>query len=103
VVGYPEELDLTGGVLDTEEDGQPGQGDRVEGEQVAGQDPVRRGAEKLRPGSPRPSRRRLDSRRGEDLPDGQGADVVAEVGEFSVDAAVSPGGILGGQARHQRA
>ena len=49
MVGDPEEVDLAGGVLDTEEDGQPGQGDRVEGEQVAGQDPVRRGAEELRP------------------------------------------------------
>jgi hypothetical protein len=56
VVGYPEEVDLAGGVLDTEEDGQPGQGDRVEVEQVAGQGPVRRGAEELRPGSPGPSR-----------------------------------------------
>jgi hypothetical protein len=39
----------------------------------------------------------LDSRRGEDLPDSGGADLVAEVGEFSVDAAVSSDGVLGGR------
>jgi hypothetical protein len=49
VVGYPEDVDLAGGVLDNEEDVQPGQDDRVEVEQVAGQDPVRQGAEELRP------------------------------------------------------
>ena len=34
----------------------------------------------------------------QDLPDGGGADLVAEAGEFAVDASVSPGGVLGGQA-----
>ena len=38
-----------------------------------------------------------------DLPDGGGADPVAESGEFAVDAAVSPGGVLGGQAHDQGA
>jgi hypothetical protein len=34
----------------------------------------------------------------QDRPDGRGADPVAEAGEFAVDASISPGGILGGQA-----
>ena len=39
----------------------------------------------------------------QDLPDGGGADLVAEAGEFAVDASVSPGGVLGGQAHDQGA
>jgi hypothetical protein len=34
----------------------------------------------------------------QDLPDGGGADFVAEAGEFAVDSSVAPGQILGGQA-----
>jgi hypothetical protein len=30
----------------------------------------------------------------QDLPDGGGADLVAEAGEFAVDASVAPGGVL---------
>ena len=37
----------------------------------------------------------------QDCPDGGGADLVAEAGEFAVDAAVAPGGVLGGQAEDQ--
>ena len=39
----------------------------------------------------------------QDVPDGGGADLVAEAGEFAVDASVSPGGVLGGQAHDQGA
>ena len=39
----------------------------------------------------------------QDFPDGGGADLVAEAGEFAVDASVSPGGVLGGQAEDQGA
>ena len=39
----------------------------------------------------------------QDLPDGGGADLVAESGEFAVDAAVPPGRVLGGQAQDQGA
>ena len=34
----------------------------------------------------------------EDCPDGGGADPIAEAGELAVDASVSPGRVLGGQA-----
>ena len=36
-----------------------------------------------------------------DLPDGGGPDLVAESGEFAVDASISPAGVLGGQAEDQ--
>jgi len=39
----------------------------------------------------------------QDLPDGGGADPVAESGELTVDAPIPPGRILGGQAQSQRA
>jgi hypothetical protein len=38
-----------------------------------------------------------------DLPDGGGPDLVAESGEFAVDAAVSPGRVLRSQAQDQAA
>jgi hypothetical protein len=38
-----------------------------------------------------------------DLPDGRGADLVAETGELAVDASVAPGGIVDGQAHDQGA
>jgi len=37
----------------------------------------------------------------QDLPDGGGADLVAESGEFAVDAPVAPGGVLGGETDGQ--
>ena len=60
-------------------------------------------AEELRPGRSGPPRRGIDPGRVEDLPDGGGADLVAESGELAVDAAISPGRVLGGQAQDQRA
>ncbi|MFD7710130.1 hypothetical protein [Streptomyces sp. NPDC059786] len=39
----------------------------------------------------------------EDLPDGGGGDPDAEEGEFAVEAAVSPCGVLGGEAEYQAA
>jgi hypothetical protein len=39
----------------------------------------------------------------EDVPHGAGCDLVAEADQFAVDAPVSPGRVLGGQAQHQLA
>ena len=58
-------------------------------------------AEELRPGRSGSPGRGVDSGGVQDLPDGGGADLVAESGEFAVDAAVAPGGVLGGQAQDQ--
>jgi hypothetical protein len=46
---HAEDLDAAGGMLDDEEDIQPAQGDRLNVEQVAGEDRVRLGAQKIRP------------------------------------------------------
>ena len=91
VGGDAEDVDAAGGVLDDEERVEPVQGDRVEVEQVAGQDRLGLRAEELRPGRTGPSRRGIDPGRVQDLPDGGGADLVAESGEFAVDAPIPPG------------
>jgi hypothetical protein len=96
VGGDAEDVDAAGAVFDDEECLEPVQGDRVEVEQVAGQDAVGLGVEELRPGRPGPARCGVDARGVEDGPYGGGADDVAESGEFAVDAAVPPGRILGG-------
>ena len=56
VGGDAEDVYAAGGVLDDEERVEPVQGDRVEVEQVAGQDRLGLGVEELRPGRPGPSR-----------------------------------------------
>ena len=101
VGGDAEDVHAAGGVLDDEERVEPVQGDGVEVEQVAGQDGVRLGVQELAPrwsGSPRCG---VDPGGVQDRPDGGGADLVAEAGEFAVDASISPGGVLGGQAHDQ--
>jgi hypothetical protein len=45
--------------------------------------------------------RGIDARRGEDLPNGGGADLVAEPAELAVDGAIPPAGILGSEAHDQ--
>ena len=62
VRGDAEDVYAAGGVLDDEERVQPVQGDGVEVEQVAGQDPVRLGAQELGPGGPGSSGRGIDAR-----------------------------------------
>jgi hypothetical protein len=50
--GDAEDVDLAGGAFDDEQRVEPGQGDGVDVEQVAGEDCVGLGAEELRPGRP---------------------------------------------------
>ena len=44
---------------------------------------------------------RAESGGGQDLPDRASAYAVAEPGEFSVDSAMAPGGVLPGQVQHR--
>jgi hypothetical protein len=90
-----------GGVLDDEERVEPVQGDRVEMKHVAGQDCLGLRSEELRPGRTGPSWRGIDPGGMQDRPDGGGADLVAESGEFTVDAPIAPGRVLGGQPGDQ--
>ena len=63
VGGDAQDVYPAGGVLDDEERVEPVQGDRVDVEQVAGQDRLGLRAEELRPGRPGPPRRGVDARR----------------------------------------
>jgi len=54
--------------------------------------------QELRPGRSGPPWRGIDAGGVQDFPDGGGADLVAESGEFAVDAAIPPSGILVRQA-----
>jgi hypothetical protein len=101
--GDAEDVHPTAGVLDDEERVEPVQGDRVEVKQVAGEDRLALRSEELCPGRSGPPRRGVDSGGVQDFPDGGDADLVAESGEFAVDAAVAPGGVLGGHAHDQGA
>ena len=102
VRGDAEDVDSAGGVFDDEEGVEPVQVDGVDVDQVAGENAVGLRAEELRPGRTCSSRRGIDARRGEDLPHGGGADLIAEPDEFAVDAAIPPVGILGSEAHDQR-
>jgi hypothetical protein len=55
------------------------------------------GAEELRPCRPGSLWRRVDPGGGEDLLDGRGVDLVAEAGEFAVNASITTGRVLAGQ------
>jgi hypothetical protein len=67
---------------------------RVDGEQVARQQGVRLGGQKLFPGGSRSPRRRVDAGPAQDLPDRAGGDRVAKAGQLPLDAAVPPTRIL---------
>lgn len=79
------------------------QGHGVEMKQVAGQDRVCLRPQELCPSRTGSSGCGIDPGSAKDLPDGGGSDLVAKPGELAVDAAVAPGGVLGGQAHDQDA
>jgi hypothetical protein len=103
VLGHAEDAHASGGVLDDEERVEPAQGDGVDVEQVAGHDRVRLRSQELRPCRSTSSTGGIDAGSMEDLPHGGGADLVTETGELAMDAAISPGRVLGGQADGERA
>jgi hypothetical protein len=80
--GDTQNVDAAGGVLDDEKRVEPLQGHRLEVEHVAGQDRFGLRSEKLRPGGTGPSWRGVEAGRVQDFPDGGGADLIAESGEF---------------------
>ena len=60
-------------------------------------------SQELLPGRPGAAGRRVDSGIVKDLPDRGGRDVMAEPHQLALNAAVSPGGIFGGDADHELA
>ena len=91
VVSDPCEVHGPGGDVDEEQQVEPAQRDGFDGGEVAGDG----GLGPQRPGDFRACGCGVDSGVVEDLPDRGCSEAVAEPGEFAVDAAVSPGRILG--------
>jgi hypothetical protein len=79
----------------------PGQGAGLE--EVAGEQGVGLAAQEVGPGCVLALGCGWDAVLAQDLPDGGGGDLDAEGGEFAVDAAVAPRGVLSGQAQDQGA
>ena len=96
-------MDPAVGLLDDREAVQPGEQHGVAVEEVAGENPVCLAAQELGPGGTRAPRGRIDSRAVEDRPDCGGTDLMAQGGEFSGDASVSPVRVLAGKAQNQPA
>ena len=72
-------------------------------DEVHGQDRVGLGPDEGRPRDGCPVRGRVDALGLEDLPYGGGSDRDAQEGEFTVDAPIAPGEVLGCQAQDEAA
>jgi hypothetical protein len=74
---------------------------RVDGEEVARQYAVGRGAQELLPGRSRPSRCRADASLVQNLPYRARGDLIAEADQFTVNPAMPPGRVLLGDSQHE--
>ena len=101
VEGAAGEVDAAAAELDEEEDGEPGQPDRVDGEEVGGQDLVGMLANELAPGALAAAGSGREALATEDLADGEVRAAVAEAKEFALDAAVAPARVLAGEAKDE--
>jgi hypothetical protein len=75
---------------------------RVDGEEIAGDDPAGLRAQELPPRLRRPTRHRIDPSLPEDRPDRAGCNPNAEAGEFALDPPVAPTRVLPRQPLNQR-
>ena len=98
VRGDPADVHPAGAMFDEHQDIQSSEQHGVHVQEVDREDPGGLGVQELPPGRARAARRRIDARGMQDLPDGGRRDRHAELGQFAVDAAVSPQRILLRQA-----
>jgi len=101
MLGDSENADAPAGVLDHGQDVSLGAVEQVGGEEVARQDRLGLGAQELRPGWSGPPRRGLDPGILQDLPCRRCRYHHSQAGQFPVDPAVPPFGILAGQPEDQ--
>ena len=92
-----------GGDLHDEQDVDPLEADRVDVQEVAGQNPFGLRGEELGPGWSGPSGCGIDAGGVEDLPHRAGANPVAQPDQLAMDAPVAPGRVLRREPQHQRA
>src|ERR1035437_4291352 len=101
VQGDAEDADAPGRVRDHGQDVSPGTAGQVNREEVAGQDRLGLRAQELRPGRPGPPRRGAGAAGLEDLPYGRRRNSHSQAGQFPMDPAVAPFGVLPGQPKDQ--
>jgi hypothetical protein len=101
VGGHPGEVDSPSVQLDEEQHIQPPQPHRVDGEEIAGDDPGGLLAQEHPPGRIRPPWRGVQPTPTQHRPDGGGRDSDAQVLEFALDPLVAPARVLPGQADDQ--
>ena len=99
--GDPGEVYAATAVLDHQQDVQAAEEDGVDVGEVDGKDRVGLRAEELRPGGTGPTRRRIESRVLQNLPDSRRGHGIAEADQLALDAPVPPAGILAGHPQHQ--
>src|ERR1039457_1892111 len=97
----PENPDAPAGVLDHGQDVSLGAIEKVGCEEVARQDRLGLRAQEQRPGWPAPPRRGIDAGILQDLPYRRRRDSYSQPGQFPVDPAVAPAGVLTGQPEDQ--
>jgi hypothetical protein len=96
-----QDMDAAGGVLDYGEAVQPREGDRLDREEIARQNPLCLRAQELAPGGPASARRGVDAGLLEDRPDRRWGDAAAEFGELAGDSPVALLWVLGGHVQDQ--
>ena len=89
--------------LDHEQDIEPAQADGVEMKEIGGEQARGLGSQEAAPTGVQPTRSRADPAGSEDAPDGALPDVMAEPGQFALDAAMSPPRVLSSEASNQLA
>ena len=101
VGGHPGQVHSPVGDFDEDQDVQPAQQHRLDGEEVAGDDAVGLGGEELPPARPVPPWRRVHTSVVQDRPYCAGRDLVAQSDQLTLDPPVSPARVLRGQPEHQ--
>jgi hypothetical protein len=101
--GHPDQMDLAGGELQEEQHVDPLEKYGFDSEEVAGQDRVRSGGQKLLPRRSRSAWRRVHAGPLQDLPHRAGRNPVAQAHQFPLNAPVARGRVLRGQAQYYRA
>ena len=93
-------MNSSGVELDEEQDIQPSKQNRVDAEEVAGQQALGLGSAELGPRGLGASRTGLDVVTAEDLPDARRRQDHSHTGELPVDPPIAPGRVLAGQGKH---
>jgi hypothetical protein len=101
VRGDPQDVHPPAGDLHHEQHIQPAQGDRLDAEEVGGQQPGGLRTQERPPARAAAAGRRPDSGTGQDPADGAGADPVAKPQQFALDPTMPPQRVLPSQPEHQ--